>query len=211
MADILHSAIADADRHEAKGASSATSGTVLFANGDGTTEFRLVNYGDLGTKPVAGGYAPVLYGYSTATSQNPSAQGVAMQVEFGTSQTTTDVTLATDGTLTFNTAGYFMVTVFYRFGRTSSSGTSIMFNRMLYNGAQLRNSNSIYMSDATDVFPYSYSYPVVAAIGDVLTFQILRDTSGSDYGGLMQASPSLSGWNVAPTASILVSKLQALS
>lgn len=38
---IQHSNIADADRHEAKGASTATLGQVLRSDGDGTTSFKL--------------------------------------------------------------------------------------------------------------------------------------------------------------------------
>lgn len=54
MADVQHSTIADADRHEAKGASSASSGTYCRANGDGTTTFQAIPYSEVtGTPDVS--------------------------------------------------------------------------------------------------------------------------------------------------------------
>lgn len=50
---IQHSAIADADRHEPKGASTASNRQVLTAKGDGTTEFANTSYNDLTDVPAA--------------------------------------------------------------------------------------------------------------------------------------------------------------
>lgn len=55
MANIQHSAIGDADRHEAKGASSAVSGSYLRGNGDGTTTFQLIPYSELTGQPDISG------------------------------------------------------------------------------------------------------------------------------------------------------------
>lgn len=52
MADIQHASIADADRHEPKGASTASANDVLTANGDGTTSFKSVNYGNVSGTPA---------------------------------------------------------------------------------------------------------------------------------------------------------------
>lgn len=49
-----HSAIADGDRHEVKGASSATANTVCTSNGDGTTKFAVYDYSNLSGKPTLG-------------------------------------------------------------------------------------------------------------------------------------------------------------
>lgn len=49
---IEHQNIADANRHEPKGASTATTDTVLHSDGDGTTTWKFVSYDDLTDKPV---------------------------------------------------------------------------------------------------------------------------------------------------------------
>lgn len=54
-----HSKIADAERHEPKGASTATSNHVLKSNGDGTTTFGAVDYSELTGSPVAAVVADV--------------------------------------------------------------------------------------------------------------------------------------------------------
>lgn len=51
MADVQHSTIADADRHENKGASSAVAGSYLRGNGDGTTTFQLIPYSEVNGTP----------------------------------------------------------------------------------------------------------------------------------------------------------------
>lgn len=57
MANVQHNTIADADRHEAKGADSAASGTFLRANGDGTTTFAAVPYSGVSGTPNPTDYA----------------------------------------------------------------------------------------------------------------------------------------------------------
>lgn len=47
-----HVNIPDAERHEPKGAGSATTDTVLHSDGDGTTTWKFVSYDDLTDKPT---------------------------------------------------------------------------------------------------------------------------------------------------------------
>lgn len=211
MATIQHKDIADADRHEVKGASTATIATIPISNGDGTTTFRKVNFADMGTKPVANGYLQVLAGSSTATSQQPAGTNTALQVEFGAAQSLTDVSLSAAGVLTINTAGWYLLDVLCRFSRTTSTGTAIMFHRVKRNGAQILNSNSITLTDTAQVIPFSTTLAIQGIPGDTYTFEIMRDSAGINNGGLSQTIPSAGGWNVSPSATVLVSKLQALS
>jgi len=68
MATIQHSAIADDDRHEAKGASTASNNTYLKANGDGTTSFVTLTFAALASTPttLAG------YGITDALTDAPA-------------------------------------------------------------------------------------------------------------------------------------------
>ena len=75
LADVQHKNIADADRHEPKGASTAANGTVMHANGDGTTSFHAVDFNLVINKPTTiSGYG-ITNAVSTAVLGQPS--GVA--------------------------------------------------------------------------------------------------------------------------------------
>lgn len=65
-----HSEIADAERHEPKGASTAQDNTVLKSNGDGTTTFEAVAYSELTGAPVAAAVADVDVGGNTTAIAN---------------------------------------------------------------------------------------------------------------------------------------------
>lgn len=203
---VEHVLIPDADRHEPRHASTALNRQALIANGDGTTKFAFYDYNDLVNKPVVAGYKQVLYGSSNASSQAPATTNTPLQVEFGAVQNLTDVSLTSTGTLTFNTSGDYLLIVFMRFGRTSGAGTAIMFNRLLYNDVQALNSNSLKLPDQDIVIPFSAAIPVSALENETFKVQIMRDSAGVNNGGLYQLSPSLAGWNVSPSASLIVYK-----
>lgn len=203
---VEHVTILDADRHEAKHATSAAANQVLHAKGDGTTEFKFVSYANLTNIPAQVGYQQVLSGFSTAASQQPAALDTALQVEFGAGSSNAFCTLSNTGTLTFNTAGQYYITIFLRFGRTAAGGTAVMLNRFLINGVQGLNSNGLKMPDADSVIPFSTSLVVDATVGMTFQMQILRDSAGINNGGLFRLLPTVVAWNLVPSATIVVSK-----
>lgn len=203
---VEHVDIPDGERHEPKGASSAANNTVLHANGDGTTGFRFVNYNtDIINKPILNGYQTVLSSFSGA-SQNPAALDTPLQVSFGSAQTNADVSLASNGTLTFNTAGAYTITLFLRFGRAGGTGTSVLLNRFLINGLQGLNSNACAISEATATYPFSTTIGLNVAQNDTFVLQIMRDSSGNNSGGLIATTPVAPTWNISPSATLIVSK-----
>lgn len=201
-----HSVIPDAQRHEAKGASTASSGQVCKSRGDGTTQFAFVSYSEVTNKPTFTGYSRVLGSSSAVATQAPSAVNTPIQIEFGAAINTADVSLSNTGLLTFNTAGQYQVTVFYRFGRTAAAGSSILFTRALINGAQTLNSNSTMMDNANTIVPFAVTLNIVATAGMTMAHQLYRDSAGVNNGGLIAQNPSLAGWNISPTATIVVDK-----
>lgn len=207
---IEHSTIADADRHEVKHASTAVAGTVLVANGDGTTKFDAVSYNNLSNKPTAKGYIPELYGISIASNQAPTATNTPLQIEFGAAQATSNVQLASNGVITFLVAGQYILRYVFRIGRTTGTGTAVLFTRVLKNGTQFRNSNSFTLTDTNTVITFSQDIIIDAAVNDNYKFEIVRDSSGINNGGLYQTVPTVSGWNVAPTATVAISKFTGL-
>lgn len=204
---VEHVSIADIDRHEVKHASTGVLNQALLSNGNGTTRFAFQSYADLTNKPTLVGYRQVLTGFSTAASQNPSVADTPLQVEFGAGATTTDATLASNGLLTLNTPGDYIITLFLRFGRTSGAGTAILLNRFLINGVQGLNSNALKIGDQDTIIPFSTSLNVQSISGgSTFQLQIMRDSAGINNGGLFRVLPTVAGWNLSPSATIVVSK-----
>lgn len=201
-----HVNIPDSQRHEPRGASTAASGQTVFSNGDGTTSFRYITPSDIPGLSL-NGYEPVLTSYSQAVTQNPSALDTPLQVSFGAASTSPNVSLSDTGTITFNTAGEYLVTLFLRFGRTTGAGTAILLNRLLYNDVQTLRSNAIAMSDASATIPFSATLLFEAQPGDTLKMQIARDSAGMNNGGLVRTVPTTLPWEISPTASVIVYKL----
>lgn len=203
---VEHVNIADGQRHEPKGASTALLNQVAHATGTGSTVWKFIDYSTIVNPPTPFSPLSVLSAYSSA-SQSPTAVDTPLQVNFGSPQTTTHVSLAANGTLTFNTAGTYTVTLFLRFGRTTGAGNAILVSRFLINDVQGLNSNAISMPDSNSIVPFSTTLMFTVTAGTTFKLQILRDSSGINNGGLFALTPVLSGWNVAPSATLVVSKL----
>lgn len=204
---VEHVNIPDADRHEPKGASTAATGQFLSANGDGTTTFTYINYGDIVNLPTPAGYRHVLSGASIAASQLPTALDTPLQIEFGAAQSVSGASLSAAGALTITEPGDYLISLFFRFGRTTAAGVSVMLNRILINGTQVLNSTGYKLPSADYVIPFSATIPVtVDSVPAVFTSQIVRDSGGVNDGGLYRLTPTAVAWNPAPSATIAVSK-----
>lgn len=205
-----HVSIVDAQRHELKHADSATLNQVWKSNGDGTSTTGFVAWSELTGRPTSRGYQQILYGASISSNQSPSATNTPLQIEFGATQTFTDVTLSSTGTLTFNTSGYYLVSLVIQQSRSTTTGSAILFNRVLYNGAQILSSGSCSLDANIQTIPYSISIPILANAADTMQLWIVRDSAGANDGGLYRTVPTISGWSASPSASILVAKFQGL-
>lgn len=207
---IQHSAIADADRHEPKGASTASNREVLTSKGDGTTQFDLVSFNDLTDVPSTLLTAAVLTGTSSASSQTPSASNTNTDIVFGSGSTTTDVTLASTGVITFNTGGTYLVQADLNFGRDSGASASIIYVRALKGGVAVGSPVQVRLQEAVARKLVNLNLVVGAAANDTFKFQMVTDSSGDGGGGLKQDTPSASGWSVVPCAKLTVSKFTNL-
>lgn len=200
-----HKDIPDAQLHQIKGAASAVAGQVPISTGAGTTQFGFLDWSQVANKPVSSGYETVLSSFSSI-NQTPSAVNTALQVVFGAAQSTSDVSITAGGLLTFNTSGNYLIDIFLRFGRTGSSGTAIILNRILKNGTQVFNSTGAALTAAAQTLPFSAAIPMTMVSGDTLSLEIVRDGAGTNDGGLYVISPTVSGWNIVPSATVVVSK-----
>ncbi|OUU23379.1 MAG: hypothetical protein CBB97_13510 [Candidatus Endolissoclinum sp. TMED37] len=151
----------------------------------------------------------VLSGFSTS-NQEPSGLDIALQVEFGAAQNTGSdpVMLAADGTITFNQTGLYLINGFANFERQGSSGgVSVTAWRALLDGSQIGVTKAVDLSGTGIMFPYELTVPItIETAGTVLTYEVMRDSSGVDAGGLY-IHTILGGWSNVPSASIDIFKV----
>lgn len=200
MADIQHNVITDPDIHEPKGAASALANTVYVANGAGSGSWDAISY------PVVA--ENLLSGRSYAT-QGPTATDVSHQIEFGTGVSTSEMSLDAAGNLTVLTAGTYEIIFVFRLGRTSAAGSALMGVRWLINGVTAGGPTAIRLADGSFTVPFSFTTLKEFSAGDVITAEIIRDSSGVNNGSLIPANFVSTDWPDAASAVIIVNKLRA--
>lgn len=151
---------------------------------------------------------------SVATTQSPTGLGTAnsIQIEFGPAVNTVSDPASTlaDGTVNLNLAGTYRIKLALQFGRTGSSGTSILLFRVTDGlGNQLGRSISALIDNPnTDRYLENDTWLTVPD-NTVLKFEIMRDSAGNNSGGLLATVPTVDGgneWNVAPSAAIRIER-----
>lgn len=152
-------------------------------------------------------------GASLAANQQPTGLGEAgqIQVEFGAAQGTSldPVQLLADGTIRINEAGTYRIKVSFVFGRVGGGGTSKLRFRALINGFQAGNSVGGDVPNSNSENPYSDEAWLTVPAGIDVTYQVMRDSSGSDAGGLFQpeiTNATAPSWNPVPCAAIRVER-----
>ena len=148
----------------------------------------------------------VLNGTSFVT-QAPSALDTPLLVSFGAAQSNVDVSLDAGGTIVFNTGGVYFINAFGSVERQGSSGgVAILLFRVLLNGTQIRATKGFHLDTPNLDIPYEVTIPFKAQAGDSLRFQIMRDSSGVNQGGLY-GHTVLGGWPNVPSSQIQIWKL----
>lgn len=202
-----HRLIPDSERHEPKGASTATAGQVVKSNGNGTTSFGFVDWEEIVNKPTASvnGYNTVLTSGSNL-SQVPTSQGNPLQVSFGAAITGADVSLSTAGNLTFNTTGNYLVKFDLLCGAPDPVEECVLVFRTTVNDEPIgplvykpcTASNTVY--DTVTIISN-----LNLAEGDVVKLHVARTSIISDYGGLYAPSSTVTGWDETYSAHVSVS------
>ena len=150
----------------------------------------------------------VLNGSSTV-AQAPSALNTPLTVVFGAAQGSpaTDVQLDAGGKVIFNRAGAYFVNGYGSVERQGGSGgVAIVLFRAVLNGTQISTTKAFHLDHVDITVPYEVSIPFQANAGDVLEFQIMRDSSGANAGGLYPHT-NLGGWPNVPSAQIQIWKV----
>lgn len=155
----------------------------------------------------------ILDGESTLAMQEPTGVGPAnaIRINFGPAVNTVadPANLLANGQLQINVAGLYHIKISLQFGRTGTGGTSILLFRVASGGVQL--GRSVYAKIAnenTDRYFENDTWAFFPA-GFILDAEIMRDSAGTDSGGLFRFVPTAAGgaeWNAAPSAAIRVER-----
>lgn len=209
MADReLSNALSSGELSNIQLGSTATGDRVLTSDEVAATYETITNVDALEVRVthLEDSHTVLLVASSIATAQQPVATDTALQIEFGAAQVTTDIDISAAGAITFKTAGKYIISPFFQYGRTGGAGSSILLNRYLRNGVQEGGSLAAKVDNSDILVPWSSSIQFTAAANDVLTIEIIRDSAGNNSGGLFAVSPTPAGWNTAPCAAIQIYK-----
>lgn len=204
-----------------------TAGIKEFTFGNGLTVVvdGVAGTVDVSVIPVAVANERVTLGsFATTATQNPTGTGSSgvIRINFGTGGTIGNaVTVAPDGTFTIGSATEQLRMEFViRIGRTGGAGVAILHGRAMYaedgieaNAVQLGDTLTIELDDADTIWREYIPLTLDPVDGAKLWFEIARDESGNNSGGLLTEQPSgtLSGWNQSDTAQVTFSVLRPVS
>lgn len=201
---IQHAVIPDAKRHENKGASTASAGQVLKANGDGTTSF--VNPNTLSNIALGSKLES-----SSLATQNPSAADTPYQVVWGVASSNSDASIASNGLITITTAGLYLVTIRLSFGKFDDTGVAKLLSRALINGSPEGGVSFVQIDSSKDITPVEIVILRSFSATDTIAVQIMRDSTGVNDGGLYTIDPVVLGWEQAASAAVRIQKVTGAS
>lgn len=195
-----HRLIPDAERHEPKGASTATAGHVLASNGDGSTSF---------VDPLTLENIEVVSTLSNFNSANINPSGTDTPVVAGFSSTVSnsDITMDSSGLITVNATGLYNFNFNLNFGRSSSSGTAITVARLLINDVQFGFTQGIVQTATANTRPVRIDLFLELTAGDQLKVQVMRDSGGTNDGGLLAQAVVNSAWGDVPSYFVRASRV----
>ena len=150
------------------------------------------------------------------TDQEPSGVDTPLQVTFGpaTGTVSDPVMLAADGSITFNQAGTYLFNGYGNFERQGAAGgLSVIGFRSLLNGVQNSPVKAVELESPNVMVPYELTIPIKVEAGDVLTWEIIRDSSGTASGqnqGGLYTHTMLGPWDNVPSADVNIFQLKTI-
>jgi hypothetical protein len=220
---VEHRDIPDSGLHEPKGVSNASSGQVYNADGVGSGAWGPAtiegqNTAAAETIPVNDGTGGITWVDTRPSSdnileadnyntQNPAGLDIPLQISFGPAQINGILDLDASGGILVQEAGNYFGRLVFRIGRTASTSAALISIRTLVDGIQVGPSISYSVDTADIVTPYSTSIFMGLEVGQLVSFEVVRDGNGADDGGLYAFSPVTPGWNQSPSARITMQRL----
>lgn len=159
------------------------------------------------------GIERLLDGLSLAASQQPTGTGElnAIQVEFGAAQGTVAdaVMINANGTVTVNDTGLYRFKVSLTYGRLGAGMTSQLRFRAMVNGVQAGQSIGVVVDNSDIEIPFSDEAWLYIPAGTTIAYELMRDSSGADAGGLFQpqiTAATAPNWNACSCAVIRIER-----
>lgn len=148
---------------------------------------------------------------ASSVAQAPSAVDTPLQVAFGAAQgaPADPVMINAAGLVTFNQAGNYAIRVKLQCGRTGASGTSILLSRLVLGGTQLGSAACVKLTQTDATTPTDSRVVMNPTAGQTLQVQIMRDSAGSNFGGIYPQTATVTAWGTAPSALLVISRLEA--
>lgn len=143
-------------------------------------------------------------------AQAPAAVDTPLQVSFGAAQgaPTDPVSISAAGLVTFNVAGNYAVRVKLQAGRTGASGVSILLSRILLAGAQYGSPAATKLVSSDVTIPIESRVVINATAGQTFAVQIMRDSAGTNFGGIYPQAATVTAWGTAPSGLLVISRLE---
>lgn len=148
----------------------------------------------------------------STVAQAPTAVDTPLQLTFGAAQKSSadPVMVNAAGVVTFNKAGAYAVRIKLQCGRTGATGTSILLSRILLGGVQFGSAACVKMTQTDATTPTDSRVVINATAGQTLAIQIMRDSTGSNFGGVYPQAATVTAWGTAPSALLVISRLEAV-
>lgn len=142
--------------------------------------------------------------------QAPTATDTPLQLTFGaaTGAPTDPVMINSAGLVTFNTAGNYAVRVKLQCGRTGATGTSILLSRLVLGSAQVGSPAAVKLTQTDATTPTESRVVMNPTAGQTFIVQIMRDSTGANFGGVYPQAATVTAWGVAPSALLVISRLE---
>lgn len=143
-------------------------------------------------------------------AQAPTAVDTPLQLVFGAAQKSASdpVMINAAGLVTFNAAGNYAVRIKLQCGRTGATGTSILLSRLLLSGTQIGSTACVKLTQTDATTPTESRVILNPTAGQTLVVQIMRDSAGSNFGGVYQQAATVTAWGTAPSALLVISRLE---
>lgn len=147
---------------------------------------------------------------ASIVAQAPTAVDTPLQLVFGAAQGSASdpVMINAAGLVTFNIAGNYAVRVKLQCGRTGATGTSILLSRLVLGGAQVGSAACVKLTQTDATTPTDSRVVMNATAGQTLAIQIMRDSAGSNFGGVYPQVATVTAWGVAPSALLVISRME---
>ena len=136
---------------------------------------------------------------SSATAILPSVVDVPVTATFDSTIADTNLSLNATGVITVLTDGFYEFTFNFNFGRANSTGIAYIVARLLVNGTPTGFVQGASLSTNVNSRPTQANLSLNLSATDTVYVQVMRDSTGTNDGGLYPIAVTNAGWGDVPS------------